>query len=397
MEKDDPPAKPVVDGPKDFSAPGASISESQQIDFSPHGNIRPRHAATSRGGGHDEPYEKHLKRYRSAQKEEFDVFRPAQGEAVQPPAESSPSPKRSSRPADPKALLLSWAATVIGYRVPVLPLVLVMALAAIWIIHLAKSDGILEGHRLAEEKAIPDPVAMLPEARLQFEQAMTDLRNGRSKEALRSLQALDQSSTAYPSMPYLVSMAAWRSGDRKLAAEKAAESILKGERVSDALTLQALLDWQSETPPGKEAVERAEGLLRKAIMIDPANPWPHFELANFYRSQDKREAAMAEFRAARNLLNPLDNHLILDIKTSFLAMEEAPAEGFSRESPRSDDVRKLFPAALAAMRTRDFDRAAKLLAECRQSLPPDVFRLLLEDPVFQSYSAQPALKEFFTR
>ena len=213
MEKDDPPAKPVVDGPKDGSAMGPSMRESQQIDFSPHGNIRPRHVATSRGGGHDEPYEKHLKRYRSAQKDEFDVFRPAPGEAAPPSPERSPSPKRNPRPVDLKSLLLSWAVAIVGFRVPALPLLLVMGLAALWIIHLAKSDGILEGHRLAEEKAISEPVAMLPDARQQFEQAMADLRDGRPEEALRSLQALDQSSTAYPSMPYLVSMAAWRSGD----------------------------------------------------------------------------------------------------------------------------------------------------------------------------------------
>lgn len=388
-------------------------SREERMDFSPQGVVRPR--TMRERSDHEEP--KPRKRFKSAQKAFFEAFRPAPGSTGKSEGESETLPAASREDEEdeeetvpirrhdeePKKTsaeqAAAWLRRTLRMKTRLWPAVIVALIVILWVAHQSSVNGIAEGRRLAEAEAIHSPVVMLPDTAAQFEKAMNDLREGNTGRALASLQQIDEASVAYPSLSYLVCVAALQKGDVELAARKAAESIRKGERVSDSLALQAVLETQKASDPTwvkmGNPVVRAEELLRQAIAIDPANPYPHFELANLLRFQHKRDEAVREIRLARSLLNPMDSHLVMDVTASFMAMEEAPAESFSRESPSTDEPRKLFPAALAAMRTGDFQRAADLLSKCETLVSPDVFDYLVNDPSLRRYADASELQRFY--
>jgi len=303
-----------------------------------------------------------------------------------------------------------WRARLSGFRrslpslsVPLLP---VVALLIIFVILFSSffsgwsyDRGLADGYRFSEEAATKEKRQLPPEAEDELNTALAELRKGETASALDRLLRLEKTPHAYSSLTYLVALAAMQNGDVKLAETKVRDTIIKRERVSDALALQSVLVTQQAADPTRATMGdpkvRSEALLRQAAIADAANPYPHFELATLLRYQGKSAEAIKEIKAAQVRLNPFDSHLVMDITLALMQLEQAPSEKLPASQPETDDVRKLFPAAYVSMRRGDFAAAAALLQKCRASLPPDFFDYLVYDPAFRKFRERPELEPFF--
>lgn len=261
------------------------------------------------------------------------------------------------------------------------------------------SLGEWSGEDQAEAAATKEGLQLPPDVSAQLDHALIALRDGDSRKAIHELEEVEAAPLAYPSVTYLVALAAMQDGNIKLSEKKVEESIAKRERVSDALALQAVLETQKAHDPTYFKVgnprQRAETLLRQAIMADAANPYPHFELATLLRYRGEKEEALREIKAAEARLNPVDSHLIMGITMAIMELENTPDSQLPTASPDSDDIRKLFPEAYASMRRGDFVTAAALLRKCRKLSSPDIFDYAVNDPAIRKFAHQPELAEFY--
>lgn len=309
--------------------------------------------------------------------------------------------KKKAKPAkSPGEFVRFFFTALLRWKIPVIPLVLfgLPVLVGFW--SLAHRTGVAAGVRKANRAAEMEGMQLPPEISRQLNAALLNLREGDSELAEKELSALDEGETKYPALSFLTAVAAMQNGNIELAERKVKESIIKRERISDALALQSVIEtqkaadrsrWKSLGDPQK----RAENLLRQAILADAANPYPHFELATLLRYQGRRDEAMEEIQAARSRLNPVDSHLLMDVTLALLKIEELPDDRVPRDPPQSDDVRKLFPAAYGAMRLGEFSRAAELLQKCRHALSSDLFDYLVNDPLIRRYADREQLKPFY--
>lgn len=259
--------------------------------------------------------------------------------------------------------------------------------------------GVERGQALGDEAAAMGGMQLPPAISTALNDALFDLRKGDSKSAVRKLQVLEKTPPGYPSVTYLIALAAMQDGDISLSEQKIKDSIGKRERISDSLGLQAVLETQKAHDPSRAKLvdprRRAELLLRQAIIADAANPYPHFELATLLRYRGERDEALQEIQAAQARLNPVDSHTIMELTSSIMQLESLPKYKLPTTPPDSDDIRKLFPAAYAAMRLGDFPTAVTLLRKCRKLSSPDIFDYAVNDPAIRKYSHQPELAEFF--
>lgn len=294
-----------------------------------------------------------------------------------------------------RALVLS----VPRWKIGVVPLAILGIPLLVWLWGMAHRSGVATGMREANRAAEMDGLQLPPDVSLQLDAALMDLRAGDATAAEKTLIQLDEGEAKYPSLSYLVALAAMQNGNIPLAERKVKESIIKRERISDALGLQSVLEAQKAADPSLikmgDSKKRSEALLRQAILADAANPYPHFELATLLRYQGRRDEAMQEIKAAKARLNPVDSHLLMDITLSFMDIETMPQEQIPRDPPQSDDIRKVFPAAYAAMRLGNFSQAANLLQQCRDSLSADLFDYLVNDPLLRKFSQTEELKRFY--
>lgn len=286
------------------------------------------------------------------------------------------------------------------WKIPVIPLAVLGVPFLIWFWGTAHRSGAVSGAREANRAAEMDGLQLPPEVSAQLDAALMNLRDGDTATAEKDLLQLDEGKAKYPSLSYLAALAAMQNGNIDLAERKVKESIIKRERISDALALQSVIETQKAADQSRwktmgDPQKRSEMLLRQAILADAANPYPHFELATLLRYQGRRDEAAQELRAAKARLNPVDSHLLLDITLSLMRIEDMPEEQIPGDPPQSDDIRKLFPAAYASMRLGNFSEAAALLQRCRESLSIDVFDYLLNDPVVRKFSDREELKQFY--
>lgn len=284
-------------------------------------------------------------------------------------------------------------------RIPLYAAVLIMLIPMALVAWLVYDLGVADGQELSDEGATKEGLQLPPEISASLDAALIALRNGDSQTAVRQLKALEKTPPGYPAVTYLVALAAMQDGNIDLSEQKVKESIQKRERVSDALALQAVLETQKGHDSTRlkmgDPRKRAESLLRQAIIADAANPYPHFELATLLRYRGEREEALREVKAAEARLNPVDSHMIMDIAAAIMELENTPDDKLPQASAESDDIRKLFPEAYAAMRRNDFASATTLLRKCRKLCSPDIFDYAVNDPAMRKYAHQPELAEFY--
>lgn len=316
---------------------------------------------------------------------------------------------RKERKRKKEALVLAWqkkgAAFLKGIpalEVRLLPFLigsLVVLMLFSWISRQrGLAEGREEGLKEANDAATKLKVELPADVANQLNGALFTLRKGDAAGALRTLRKLEEEREDYASMSYLVALAAMQNGDIPLAERKVQETIVKRERVSDALALQSVLETQKGADltlatMGDPKV-RSEALLRQSIIADAANPYPHFELATLLRYKGQREEAIEEIKAAQARLNPMDSHLVMDVTLSLINLELKP-DSAAVASLESDDARKLLPSAYIAMTRGQFGLAAAILFKAKTLLAPDVFDYLVNDPAFRRYAREKELKKFY--
>lgn len=233
-----------------------------------------------------------------------------------------------------------------------------------------------------------------------LDEALLAMRGGDVKAALAKLLELEAKQPDVASMDYLVALAAMRSGDMDLAYQKATESIEKFERVSDSIALQANIEAFKRAgknyPVMGDPRLRNELLLRQAMLADAANPIPFIRLSFLLRYQDRNQEAEELLRAGWARLNPVDSHVMVDATLALIKLERVPDAELPQNTPDlGKSPGQLFAGAYVAMRRKDFARAAEALELCRGMIPSDLFGLILNDPAFAPFRAEPGLSGYF--
>jgi len=315
-------------------------------------------------------------------------------EAKEAAAESSPE-KTAAEPSEAKVesreIRPGWLVMGVGLAI----FLIVAAAASIGAFAIGQDRG-RNIERAAHEHG---PAAFSAEQMAALDSALVALRAGNAADAIKLLSGLKNQDGYHPSISYLLALAALQDGNTRLATTEAEKSISLKERVSDSLALLAVLETQKANDRTQVAMvdprRRAEALLREAMAVDPANPYPHFELATLLRYQGNRQEALKEIEAAKARLNPMDSHLVMDITSRLLRLESLAAADLPPQEPSTTDPRELLPAAYAAMKRGDFDQAADLLRKTQTVMDRELFAYLINDPAMRRFAKEPKLAEFY--
>lgn len=238
-------------------------------------------------------------------------------------------------------------------------------------------------------EAADDPVTASRPQRAAIDRALADLRSGLALHALAKLREVRAENPRIPSIDYLVGLAALQADEREVAEQALASSLVKGQRVSDSLALQAALAARAgggsvETPFGN-LEPAADRLLREAAEADPANPFPCFELAARLRTRGDYAAAKEMLEAARVRLLPVDAHTAVDVSLRLLELQEKDNTELPQMPSDAATPADLFGAAYLGFRLGRPEDAKVFLRKASHLLPPDVFAYLATDPAFAPY------------
>lgn len=301
--------------------------------------------------------------------------------AIEPPTPEKAARRRPLPPAP------SGLAPVLRAAAAVLVLVLLVTVG-----NLAYDRGLSDGMKVA---SAPKPAAPVPPSLAsELEAAIESLRRGNAPDALGRLQKLNKEEASAPlgALKYLVARAALEAGDIQTAKAGISESILRGERLSDATALLAMLDLASDPASGGAGAARAR--LQQAISMDIANPRPHLDLASLARAQGDTQAALTHLRRAAALLDPALSPEALAAAETLARLEALPDDALPESPDASCGAAGRWGSLYLALRKGDTAAAASLLAECPRGLTPETVSAILADPAFARYRNSPPLSDY---
>jgi tetratricopeptide (TPR) repeat protein len=231
--------------------------------------------------------------------------------------------------------------------------------------------------------AAREVMALPPEVLDALDDAMARLRSGKPGEGLGMLEVLLEEHPEVSSLRYAMALAAIDAGDLSSATSMAGESVKRGEKVSDALALLAVLDREKERagiPSIAPPEERARSHLEQAIAADPLNPRPRIEIADALRRRGQIAQAAGHLRAALNLMEPVDGRLVAEATLAILEIEQ---DGDIADRPR---IATLLARATEAANSGNDSLATSLLAELESLLAPETFAYLVGDPSLRKHA-----------
>lgn len=304
--------------------------------------------------------------------------------------EAPRSPRRPRTPKKPSSLSRRTLLYISAGTLIVLLLVILVLNATY---HAGFTSGFQKSTDLAREEKHRASTTWNDEQQKELNSAFASLRSNRPNEAFETVSALKDAKPPVPALSYIRALAAMQQGDSDLAERCAKESIEKSERVSDSLALLAVLATQKKSKDSlRDPRAQAEELLRQAIIADPANPYPHYELATLLRYQGRREEALAQIQAAQSRLNPLDSHFVMSVTQSLMQLEATSDADLPSPSDTPTQPDSLLTSSYIAMRRGDFPRAVSLLTQARAILPADVFDYVIYDPAFRQFADESDLR-----
>ena len=249
--------------------------------------------------------------------------------------------------------------------------------------------------QLIEQQTAAD-VTMSAGNHERLNKAFDDLRAGRPADALAAFQQVQATNPGVASMAYLTALAAMRSKNFALAEEQAALSILRRERVSDSMAIQALLQIQKSEDPNSrkfgDQMLRAELILRRAALADPANPVPMIELAALLRQQRKFDEAIDLLKAARSRVQPFDLPPFLEAAIVLTTLQNKADPDLPGIGDPEKDLPSGISAAYVSLRRGQFTEAAEILKGIKNRTAPGYFRYLMNDPAIRPFSNQRELR-----
>ena len=277
-----------------------------------------------------------------------------------------------------------------------------LAWRAIWVgcVAISFALGLVVGDR---RKAKPEPppvstpepfVAASETEEKAINQALTLLRQKQEEAAFQIIATLRLTNPRLSSLSYLTAIAALQGGDLQTAASEVAAARQSGEKVSDIYALDATLQTLKPEAADEE-VQRAEALLREAIVADQANPAPRLQLGLQMRARGEHEAARAMLASARLRLHPVDPAVTIDTTLLLSELEGRPTDLLPTDLDPDKSTANLLGAAYIAMRREDYALITRLLETARARLSPELYYFLLSDRAFAPYRARPGLAEEF--
>ena len=277
-----------------------------------------------------------------------------------------------------------------------------LAWRAIWVgcVAISFALGLVVGDR---RKAKPEPppvstpepfVAASETEEKAINQALTLLRQKQEEAAFQIIATLRLTNPRLSSLSYLTAIAALQGGDLQTAASEVEAARQSGEKVSDIYALDATLQTLKPEAADEE-VQRAEALLREAIVADQANPAPRLQLGLQMRARGEHEAARAMLASARLRLHPVDPAVTIDTTLLLSELEGRPTDLLPTDLDPDKSTANLLGAAYIAMRREDYALITRLLETARARLSPELYYFLLSDPAFAPYRARPGLAEEF--
>jgi len=296
---------------------------------------------------------------------------------------------------EPNRKKRSW----LRYRLPALPTLIAVAAVALVFALVGFLTGKWAGWNESLAVATRERIDVQPEFNGKIDEALAMLRDGDASKAEAQLAILEQENPDVAALSYLRALAAMQAGDIVLAEAKVDESIAKGERISDSLSLKAVLTAQKSSDGGfqifGDPTVRSEQFLRQAMVADAANPSPLIELATLLRYKKRDAEAIALLEAAKTRLNPVDSHTVVDVTLALARAQQLADDQLDSKPLINQDPASLFVAAYVAMRKGQFTSAAQYLRTSRTQLPVDLFDYLVNDPALRKYAREPQLAPFY--
>ena len=251
-----------------------------------------------------------------------------------------------------------------------------------------------EANTIELRMELPKPIPA--EFEKSVDAALEAYYQGDASDAVDSLEEVYRKNQTIPSTCYLLALTAIQCGNLRLASEKVDESIVKGERLSDALALKAAIEMEKSTAGGMgDPKVRAESLLRSAMAADFSNPRPYIELASLLRFQGRNDEARKLFEAARIRLNPVEGHALVETSLALLNFQQTPNDKLPSNLDSDKDTSSLISAAYIAMRKNDIPTVKDLLAKARQRLSFQLYQYLMNDPSIRAFSKNPQMAGLF--
>lgn len=321
------------------------------------------------------------------------VFLPATSDDTESPEQASKDPESpavTDRPFDktvpsPALDLRSSSAWIIGVAAIV---ALLLGLVG-WISY---RQGFMASQARTQELRMELPKPIPPEFEKSVDAALEAYYQGNASDAVDSLVEVYRKNQTIPSTCYLLALTAIQCGNLQLASEKVDDSIVKGERLSDALALKAAIEMEKSSTGGMgDPKVRAESLLRSAMAADFSNPRPFIELASLLRFQGRNDEARKLFEAARIRLNPVEGHALVETSLALLDFQQTPNDKLPSNLDPDKDTRSLISAAYIAMRKDDIPAVKDLLAKARQRLSFQLYEYLMNDPSIRAFSKNPQM------
>jgi|GEM_PF-1062274 tetratricopeptide (TPR) repeat protein len=261
---------------------------------------------------------------------------------------------------------------------------------------LAYHQGLIVSQNQIMELRMEAPLPIPPEFQATIESALQAYSKGNAADAVEILSEVYRKNQNIPSTCYLMALTAIQSGNLSLASEKVDESILKGERLSDALALKAAIEMEKSNKVGMgDPKVRAESLLRSAMAADISNPRPYIELASLLRFQGRNDEARQLFEAASARLNPVEGQALVETSLSLLNLQQTSDDKLPQNWDTDKDQRSLISAAYVAMRKNDIPAVKTLLAKARDRLSPALYGYLMNDPAMRVFAKNPQMSGLF--
>jgi hypothetical protein len=243
----------------------------------------------------------------------------------------------------------------------------------------------------------PDSVAtpLIPaseEAMQSIERILSLAELGDPSNALNLLRSLEIDHPGTPSLDYIAALLALQAGDPIEADRRARSSIAKNELVSDALVLQSKAGSGNtgDFSLRDSKIVRLE-MLKQAVRINPANPFPMIELAGQLRAQGRKDEALGLLKGANRRLHPIDTHVVVRT-TLLLADLESRTDAELPAAKSEGPLPEMFASVYISLRRGRTDLATQTLEKCRIQSTPDLFEYILGDPAFASYRGKDLAK-----
>lgn len=285
---------------------------------------------------------------------------------------------------------------VLSHRVPTLPVVIVVSILFWVVTKRVHESGIRTGIVQANAAASKERERLTPEQLAELNAALALVWDGAPAEAIAPLMDFQARHPGVASLNYMVGLAALQANNNQLAKEAIGKSIVKRERLSDALALDAIFESKKIGDPAMrtmgDARIRSEDQLRRAIAVDPANPHPMILLGTLLNDLGRKDEARTMLEGARVRLQPLDSLVVLEGSLAMLDLSEKTDAELPAANPNAEEPVEIFSSALIAFRKDQPDLAVTLLERARDQMPKGLFRYLLRDPSLRIHLADPGIR-----